>query len=237
MAYIYSRIFIAIIFECIKYNYAKSEIRSTKIGIIKNGMEGYKVLSKYANVKTVFIIMSIYAVLGRLYETYKVAVSDILLGLKPEGIIYFDYALAIGGLCVPLLVKSLVKHNQVIIFTISTMITAIGFTLFGYSHDFIFTFIILVILGVAQNVQGTFSITLIQNNIHPNYIGRVFAFYKILLTLFTILGLLLAAPLYNSIDIGGSFLSISVVLIILCVLHLRYWFNKKHNTTLSNTIE
>jgi MFS family permease len=223
-----------VLFLYIKYSHNSSEVHSTKIGIIKNGLEGFKVLSKYANVKTVFIIMSIYAVLGRFYETYKVVVSDILLGLKPEGIIYFDYALAIGGLCVPFIVTALKKQNQVIIFTISTIITSIGFTLFGYSHSFIFTFILLIILGIAQNVQGTFSSTLIQNNIPQNYIGRVFAFYKILLTLFAILGLLIATPLYNLIGIGNSFLSISVFLIALCIFQLKYWFKKGNATIASN---
>ncbi|WP_346847764.1 hypothetical protein [uncultured Clostridium sp.] len=69
-------------------------------GIIKSGIEGYKIFTGYSNAKTVFIIMSMFAVLGRFYETYKVAVSDILLNLNPEGIIYFSYALALGGLLI-----------------------------------------------------------------------------------------------------------------------------------------
>lgn len=229
----FSFLIAGILFGFIKYSYVKPQVSLIRIGIIKNGVEGYKVLSKYANVKTLFIIMSIYAILGRFYETYKVAVSDILLGMKPEGIIYFDYALAIGGLSVPFIIKALAKRNQVIVFTISTILIAVGFTLFGYSHSFILTFGILIILGAVQNIQGTYSSTIIQNNIPKDFIGRVFSFYKILLTLFAILGLLIASPIYNLIGIGNSFLSVSIALIILCLSQLKYWLCKKPDNSIN----
>lgn len=211
-----------ILFSFIKYNHVRSEINREKIGIIRSGLEGYKTLSKYVNVKIVFVIMSVYAVLGRFYETYKVAVSDILLGLNPEGIIYFDYALAIGGLSVPLIVKALSKRNHVITFTVSSIIVNLAYLIFGYSHSFIITFIILTILGLTQNIQGIYSRTIIQNNIPKEYLGRVFSFYKMLLTLFAILGLLIASPLYALVGIGSSFLIIAVISIVLCLIQLEY---------------
>ncbi len=141
--------------------------------------------------------------------------------------------LTIGGLSVPLIIKALARRNHAVIFTISSIVIAIGYTLFGYSHNFIVTFIILIVLGATQNIQGTYSSTIIQNNIPKNYIGRVFSFYKILVTLFAILGLLIASPLYDIIGIGNSFLSISLVMIILGVFQLRYWLDKKHNNSIA----
>ncbi|MGN9160829.1 MFS transporter [Clostridium sulfidigenes] len=214
------------LFSLIKYDFIKSDKAATRSGIIKSGIEGYKIFSRYSSVKTVFIIMSMFAVLGRFYETYKVAVSDILLNLNPEGIIYFSYALALGGLSVPFVVKVLYKKNHVILFTLSTVIIGISYIIFGYSQSFIITFGILIILGLAQNLQGIYSSTIIQNSIPKEYLGRVFSFYKILLTLFAILGLLIATPLYNLIGIGNSFTSIAVILIILCVLNLKRSFNR-----------
>lgn len=214
------------LFSLIKYDFIKSDKAATRSGIIKSGIEGYKIFSRYSSVKTVFIIMSMFAVLGRFYETYKVAVSDILLNLNPEGIIYFSYALALGGLSVPFVVKVLSKKNHVTLFTLSTVIIGISYIIFGYSQSFIITFGILIILGLAQNLQGIYSSTIIQNSIPKEYLGRVFSFYKILLTLFAILGLLIATPLYNLIGIGNSFTSIAVILIILCVLNLKRSFNR-----------
>lgn len=215
-----------VLFSLIKYDFVKSDKAATRSGIIKSGIEGYKIFSRYSSVKTVFIIMSMFAVLGRFYETYKVAVSDILLNLNPEGIIYFSYALALGGLSVPFIVKVLSKKNHITLFTLSTVIIGISYIIFGYSQSFIITFGILIILGLAQNLQGIYSSTIIQNSIPKEYLGRVFAFYKILLTLFAILGLLIATPLYNLIGIGNSFTSIAVILIILCILNLKRSFNR-----------
>lgn len=215
-----------VLFSLIKYDFVKSDKAATRSGMIKGGIEGYKIFSRYSSVKTVFIIMSMFAVLGRFYETYKVAVSDILLNLNPEGIIYFSYALALGGLSVPFIVKVLSKKNHVTLFTLSTVIIGISYIIFGYSQSFIITFGILIILGLAQNLQGIYSSTIIQNSIPKEYLGRVFSFYKILLTLFAIIGLLIATPLYNLIGIGNSFASISVILIILCVLNLKRSFNR-----------
>ncbi len=214
------------LFSLIKYDFIKSDKAATRSGIIKSGIEGYKIFSRYSSVKTVFIIMSMFAVLGRFYETYKVAVSDVLLNLNPEGIIYFSYALALGGLSVPFVVKVLSKKNHVTLFTISTVIIGISYIIFGYSQSFIITFGILIILGLAQNLQGIYSSTIIQNSIPKEYLGRVFSFYKILLTLFAILGLLIATPLYNLIGIGNSFTSIAVILIILCIFNLKRSFNR-----------
>jgi len=215
-----------VLFSLIKYDFIKSDKAATRSGIIKSGIEGYKIFTRYSSVKTVFIIMSMFAVLGRFYETYKVAVSDILLNLNPEGIIYFSYALALGGLSVPFVVKVLSKKNHVTLFTLSTVIIGISYIIFGYSQSFIITFGILIILGLAQNLQGIYSSTIIQNSIPKEYLGRVFSFYKILLTLFAILGLLIATPLYNLIGIGNSFTSIAVILIILCIFNLKRSFNR-----------
>lgn len=215
-----------LLFSFINYNFVKPGEAATGVGLIKSGIEGYKIFSRYSSVKTVFVIMSIFAILGRFYETYKVAVSDVLLKLNPEGIIYFSYALAVGGLLVPFLVKALSKKNHVTLFTLSTVIIALGYIVFGYSKSFVITFGVLIILGLAQNLQGIYSSTIIQNTIPKEYIGRVFSFYKILLTLFAILGLLIATPLYNLIGIGNSFTSIALILIILCILNLKGSFNK-----------
>lgn len=221
-----------VLFSLIKYNFIKSDKESRNTGIIKSGIEGYKIFSTYSSVKTVFVIMSIFAVLGRFYETYKVAVSDVLLNLNPEGIIYFSYATALGGLLVPLVVKALSKKNHVKLLTFSTLIIAIGYIIFGYSKSFLITIGVLIILGLAQNLQGIYSSTIIQNAIPKEYIGRVFSFYKILLTFFAILGLLIATPLYNFIGIGNAFSSISLLLIILCILNLKGSFNKTVDETL-----
>ena len=220
-----------ILFAFIKYSFSKPQVVVKESGIIRSGIEGYKILTKYPNIRTVFIVSSIFAIIGRFYETYKVAVSDVLLNMKPEGIVYFDYALAIGGLAVPLIVKILSKRNNVSIFIVSTIAVGIGYIIFGYSHRIIISFAALIMLGFTQNIQGIYSRTLIQNNVPKEYVGRIYSFYKILLTSFAIIGLLIAAPLYNFIGIGHSFLIFSVILVFLSISRLRSYSNSAIENT------
>lgn len=205
-----------ILFSFIKYDHVKAEETRTKFGLIESGVEGYKVLASYTEVKTVFIMMSVYALMGRFYETYKVAVSDVLLKMKPEGIIYFDYALAIGGLLAPFLIKPLSKYKQVHAFAITSLIVSVGYLFFGYSNHFATTFTALIVLGLTQSIQGIYCRTMIQKNIPVEYVGRVFSFYKMLLTLFAILGLVIATPMYESMGIGNAFLIVAILSFMIC---------------------
>lgn len=209
-----------IMFSIIKYNYSKDERKAAKWNIINEGVEGCRVLIKFADVKIVFLMMAGFAIIGRFYETYKVAVSDILLGLKPEGIVYFDYALAIGGLMVPLVIKLVSKNRDIFNFVAVTFLIGAGYIGFGYSHSVVITIGILVFLGLFQNLQGTYTRTIIQKTIPSKYIGRVFSFYKIILTLFALIGLGLASPLYNAIGVGNSFLITASIIMLLCFYYL-----------------
>lgn len=210
-----------VLFCFIKYEYTKSEKSNHEFPLFKSGLEGYHILVKYIDVKTIFIIMSIYGLMGRFYETYKVAISDKLLNIKPEGIIYFDYALAIGGILVPFLIKYLSNYKDVYVFILSSLVISIGYLVFGYSKSFIATFAVLIILGITQTIQGILTRTIIQGEIPKEFIGRVFSFYKILLTSFAIIGLLIAEPLYNLVGAGNAFLIFVVISFILCINQLK----------------
>lgn len=216
-----SFIIATIMFIAIRYKFVKNKEVKEREGIIKLGIDGYKVLLNYANVKIIFVIASVYAVLGRFYEVYKVVIADKFLNIKPEGIIYFDYALAIGGLLVPIIIKALSKEDTVKIFILSTLAISFFYIIFGFSKSFLITFAIMVLLGFTQNIQGIYSSTIIQNNIPQNYLGRVFSFYKIVLTLFALLGIAIASPMYNCIGVSISILIVSVILIMLCIYQFK----------------
>lgn len=190
-------------------------------GIIKLGIDGYRVMIKHSSIKIIFIIASVYAVLGRFYEVYKVAIADKLLNIKPEGIIYFDYALAIGGLLVPFIMKALSKKKANNIFILSTLSIGVFYSIFGFSKSFVITFIVMMFLGFTQNIQGIYSRTIIQNNIPREYLGRVYSFYKIELTLFALLGICIVTPMYNWIGMSYSILSVCIILVLLCLYLLR----------------
>lgn len=211
-----------VLFSFIKYTHCTVGNSISKFEIFKSGAEGFKIILKYTDIKNMFVVVSMIAVLGRFYETYKVVIADVQLRIGSDGIIYFDYAFAIGGLLVPLILKWLSKYKQIKIFIIAALVTGIGFMIFGYSNQFIFTFIVLILVGIVQTIQGIYSRSIIQKEIPQQYIGRVFSFYKILLTAFAILGLIIADPLYKALGAGNSFFIILLVLFIICVKQLLH---------------
>lgn len=204
-------------FLFIRYNHENEKIYSEKSGIFKSGLEGYKILCNYSIVKGMFLISCLYGLMGRFYEIFKVAVSDTLLNMNAEGIIYFDYALAIGGLLTPLFIKLFHKHKDFNIYISTSLCISFAYIVFGFSKNYILTLLILVILGLTWSIQGVYSKTIIQKNIPTEYLGRVFSFYKILLTFFAIIGILISTPMYNNIGIGMSFLVLCSLSILLCV--------------------
>lgn len=208
------------LFAFIMYDRRQCNESNSKHSMHKGSIEILGIMSKNIGIRTVFIIMSVGAILGRFYETYKVAIADILLNINAEGIIYFDYALAIGGLLVPVCVKVLSKYNERMMLIISSILINIGFLIFGYSTYFLVSFTVLIVLGILFSIQGMYSRTIIQKNIPQEYLGRAFSFYKILLTAFAIIGLLIANPLYKMIGIGNSFLIFVVVSCFLCIISL-----------------
>lgn len=211
----------SIFFYKIKYTFTKTNVTTKNHGILKSGIEGLKIISHYSEVKNMFIIVSLFGLAGRFYEVYKVAIADELLNIQSEGIIYFDYAFAIGGLIAPFIIKLLSNYPQRKVFIIISILISLGYIIFGFTPYFIITFITLTISGVLHTCQGIYSRLIIQKNIPKEYIGRVFAFYKIILTFFAIIGLCIAPISYSTIGAGYSFLIISVITIILCLLQLR----------------
>lgn len=211
-----------VMFSLIKYNYEKSNKEVAKFELIKSGKEGYNILRQYIEVKNLFIIAGVYAVLGRFYETYKVAVADILLNVNADGIRYFDYAIGIGGLMVPFFIKALSKRKDTSVYLIACMVFGLELLVFGYSRSFILTFGILMLFGITSSVQGIYSRTIIQRNIPQEYIGRIFSFYKIVLTSCAIIGLLIAEPLYKLVGIGNGFLVIVIIAIVACLKQIFY---------------
>lgn len=210
-----------IVFLFIKYQWKfknRDKTSFSSVELFKSGIEGYKILKEYLDVRILFIIMTSYAILGRFFETYKVVVADSLLNINADGIIYFQYAMGIGGLLVPLLIKKLSNYKKISIYILSSICMSICFVIFGFSHNFIVTFITLIVLGSMSSIQGIFTNTIIQESIPKEYMGRVFSANKIILTFFAIIGLVIATPLYNLLGVGSSFLIIGIVsiVVILC---------------------
>lgn len=183
---------LATLFFCfIEYDFTHSGVMEQRRGVLEQSLEGARVLKRYASVMAMFLTMGFYAVLGRFYEVYKISVSDLHLGMSETGIVGFSYALAIGSLFAPLIIKfSRARHkkiNDLFMFFISSITISISYLFFGTTTNGVIALVALGVIGVAESLQRIFSSTLIQKEIPEEYLGRAFAFYKILLTTFGLL--------------------------------------------------
>ncbi|MTI46524.1 MAG: MFS transporter [Firmicutes bacterium] len=213
-------------FTLIKY-IPQNTIGSNKSNILASGFKGFKLIKSYGSVILIFIVMSSFSLLGMMYEVMKVAVSDINLELGADGIIYFGYALAIGGLVSPLIVK-FIKKKEINIFIVASLVVAFTYIVWSSTHNIYISFIILIIAGLFKSIQGIYSTTIIQKDISNQYIGRIFALYKMILTLTAMIGISLSPILYRFIGIRYIFLLFSLLAILLSSFALVY--NMKKNT-------
>lgn len=157
-----SFLFASVCFSFIMYKQENTLKEHVKSSLVKQSIEGIKVLQNSKTLKEVFICTTVMAVLGRFYETLKVAVADNLLRINAEGITYFDYAMAIGGLIVPIFMKLISKYDDIKIFKYSSISIILLYIVFGYSNIFVLTFAVLVIMGFTTNVQGIYTRTIMQ---------------------------------------------------------------------------
>lgn len=145
--------------------------------------------------------------MGRFYEIYKVHISDVLLNWGTEGIVFFSYAMAIGGLLSPLLIKYFFAAKKLTadFYMVTVLLLSGILSLWGITSHPILNFGLLTIAGILFSLVGIIFNTYLQENTDKQYIGRIFSFYRILMILGAILAILLAPVLLNWLNSGLGF--------------------------------
>lgn len=175
--------------------------------------EGYEVVLLKKSVLIIFISTSAFAILGRFYEIYKIYIAEQIFEIGAVGIVYFSYAMAFGSLIAPFLIKYIGKKdkNNIKTWAAVSIMTGIGFMIFGISKKSLIICFGVFIIGLFQTCMSVLINTIVQKEIESQYLGRVFSFYKILTILSAIVGILIAPPLLNWI---GSQVAVVVVSIV-----------------------
>lgn len=222
----------SIIFQFIKYKFSPKENKKDKRAFLKEGAEGFKILSKHRVVMSVVTMMTVYAVLGRFYEVFKLPISEGMFTVGAVGIVYFQYAIAFGGLFAIVFSKIFSKYNKLKLMIGFSSVISICYIVFGYTNNYVLSLFVMCIFGLASNMQGIYTRTIIQGEIPSEYLGRVFSTYKIVLTLSAIVGLVLSSVMYRSIGAGHSFMIFAVISIILNGIVLMRFSVGKRDITL-----
>lgn len=175
----------SIFFRLIKYTSAHKVEENLKLVIFDK--EVFKIINKKAIVKYTILISGALAIIGRLYDVYNIAIADTILGVGAEGIIFFRYAMVIGGLLTPIIIKRIKFQNELKKYLVVSELAICSFIILPFSNSIILAMIDLVVFALMLSMQGIFFRNILQENVNNGYIGRVFSMYKILITVISLL--------------------------------------------------
>lgn len=211
----------SISFLFIRYTMIVNENKGSKSSLLKSGKDGFVILMK----NPIFILMIIsvmsLSILGRFYEIYKVFIADDILKIGSDGILYFSYAMAIGGFLTPIIIKKAkqkYENNLITPFIIFSIVTSICYFVWGTSKNVYVSLGTLLILGATSSCYLILMTTIIQKEISKEYLGRVFASYKIALISSAIVGIVISPYVLEFLGIFNSFLIFCIIPIILGVV-------------------
>lgn len=146
--------------------------------------------------------------MGRYYEIYKVHVADVNLNIGPEGIVFFSYAMGIGSVLTPPIVKAFLKNKTFTpsFYFASVLAVSAALTLWGITTNPLLSFPALAFSAFVFTLLGIVLNTYLQENVDSTIIGRVYSLYRILMILGALIGILAAPWLLNLWNAGLGFL-------------------------------
>lgn len=204
----------AIFFSFIKYQSTLGDINKN-VKILDTSV--FAVLKKTPIILVIILSSMAIAVVSRIYDVTNITIADVKLHLGSSGIIYFRYAMAVGGLLTPAFLKLKLKkntHNSYIVYSISLLCLLVAFAL---SANFFITLLILAGFGLISSLQGIYFRSVIQENISVDYLGRVFSFYRIAMTAVSLITVLLIPALNKAIGVERLFAVTGIPAIILYI--------------------
>ena len=215
-------IFAAVCFTFIKYAHEHSS-KKHEFTLFRFAIDGYKQLFNKKIILSAIIVFVPFAILGRYYDIFKVYVTDATLNFGPEGIVYFGYAMSIGGLLTPKVMSVLrgkIKNNNYYAYIISIFITSIMYICWIYSDSMVISFVSLIILSLASSISMISLRVSIQSNIDKEYLGRVFSLQKTIIIISAIIGIVLAPITKNLIGVELAVTTMSIIGIICVIWYL-----------------
>lgn len=201
-------------FSFIRYQSSLGDVNKN-VKILDTSVFG--ILKKTPIILAIILSSMLIAVVARIYDVTNISIADSKLKLGSNGIIYFRYAMAAGGFLTPVFLKlklSKKSYDSYIIYSIALLLCLVAFALSG--NAFI-TLIILAVFGLTSSLQGIFFRSVIQENTSVDYLGRVFSFYRIVMTAVSLVTVAMIPAVNKVIGIESLFVFTGVPSIILFV--------------------
>lgn len=220
----FSFLLASLFFGLVKYE-SKIEAKNTSKLVIFD-KEVFNIINKTSIVKYTVLTSGILAVISRLYDVYNIAIADVILGIGSEGIIFFRYAMVIGGLVTPLVIKRINLDDEVGKYLLTSEIIVGLFIILPFLNSLLLVLIDLTIFALILSIQGILFRNILQKYVDNKYIGRVFSMYKIILTLISLLtvGIVTFIPDKTSISL---IFSLPGIVILLALIYCNFTIKHK----------
>lgn len=190
------------------YAYKKQEAEAEKFTLFSHAKKGLAEVKKLPLIQYTMLASVFFGMLGRFYEIDKVYVADTILDIGAEGIVYFSYAMSVGGLIAPFVSKWFknLKMGDLAKYAISCLCYIASFVLWGLGGHIWIVILATFLIGVFETSQGVMTNVIFMSKVKKEVMGMVMAFRKIVMVLSAILGIVLAPLLVDVIGVGASFL-------------------------------
>lgn len=203
-----------IFFMFIEYNHNSVNCEKQKLVLFDKGAI-HEILRNHSCL-IIILISLLFSALSRLYDVYNIDIADKILHIGSEGMIYFRYAMAVGSILVPIAIKLYKGKDIVKQYLLISFIIAVLFILIPFSKYVALTLIIIGVMALLLAIQGVYVQTIIQQQVDNNYLGRVFASYKILLTLASLITVAVIPIINKCFSVNTVFAAVGVVIAAVC---------------------
>ena len=185
----------------------KADDASEKVNYFADIKLGLGYVAKNKLVKHLFVISTAVSLLSApIAVLYSLHITR-LFGADAWRLGVSDTAFAVGMLLGGLLLTAWGGFkNRHTTMSLGVSVMATGTVLFGVVTSFVPFVVLMVIVGIAMPIANTPTMTLLQENIDPDYIGRVFSLINMVSSLAMPLGLVVFGPLADKIGLGLLFI-------------------------------
>ena len=192
------------------------EAESNYFNDIKLGL-GY--IARHRLIKQLFVFSTAVAILSApIAVLYALQVTR-LFGADAWRLGVADTSFAVGMLLGGLLLTAWGgfknKHSTM---SLGLVVMSAGTVLFGIISSFTLYIALMVLIGLAMPMANTPTITLLQKNIDPEYMGRVFSLITMISSLAMPLGLVVFGPLADIIGLNLLFILTGAALLLVSLV-------------------
>ncbi len=200
-----SYIFVIAFLLMMKIPPRKVEVQS---GDVFQGLkEGFNYTFGFAPIRYIILLLALISLMGMPYTVLMPVIAKTTLHGGPHTFGFLMAAVGIGALTGAIYMASRKSVLGLITFIpLFATIFGLGLIVFSFSHLFLLSMVLMVVVGLGMLMQTTSSNTIIQTIVDDDKRGRVMSFYTMAFMGTAPFGSLLAGALASSIGVANTLL-------------------------------